>query len=69
MTKYPLNCWKNLKLYIPQHSDETCASVTVTKVERNIQMAYGQILSAVKMVNQQLRPEQGKVQRLSATKR
>ena len=54
---------------MPQHNDETYVSVMATKVERNIQMAYGQILSAVKMVNQQLRPEQGKVQRLSATKR
>ena len=41
MKKYPLNCWKILKLYIPQHNDEICVGVMVTKVERNIQMAYG----------------------------
>lgn len=34
MKKYPLNCWKSLKLYMPQHNDETCVSVMATKVEK-----------------------------------
>ena len=60
-----MNCWKPLKLCVPQHRNETGSCVTVAKAERNAQMAHGASLSALTMGNQQPSPEQGKVQRLS----
>lgn len=39
--KPALNCWKTLKINIPQHKDEIDLSVMVTKVEKNINMVYG----------------------------
>jgi len=59
------NCWKPLKLCVPLHRDEINPSVTVAKAEKNALMAQGASLNAVIMGNQQPRPEQGKVQRLS----
>nr|DAH63881.1 MAG TPA: hypothetical protein [Caudoviricetes sp.] len=31
----PLNCWKPIKLSVPQRRNEIHPSVTATKVERN----------------------------------
>lgn len=39
--KYPLNCWKVLKLVIQQHNDEICISVNVAKAERNYKIVHG----------------------------
>ena len=48
----PLNCWKTLKL--TYHSVAAkAASATVTKVERKVEIAQGQILNAIAMGNQQ----------------
>lgn len=35
MKKYKLNCWKLVKLIIPQHSYEIQANVMVAKAEKN----------------------------------
>ena len=61
-----------------QHNDEICISVNVAKAEKINWMIYGEIkalllkyynvLSVIKMGNQQRSPEQGNVQRLRAFK-
>ena len=61
-----------LKAVRLQRNDEICVSVNVAKAEKTGCMAYGEIKAQIMlcpkccvMGNQQPRPEQGKVQRLS----
>ncbi len=68
MINNPLNCWKILKLHIPQRRDETCSSVMVTKVERKYVDSAWLNPKRFLMDNQQPSSEQEKVQRLSASK-
>ena len=53
------------KAHIPKRNDEISISVTVTKVEKSYVIVAGCKPKQYKMDNQQPRPEQGKVQRLS----
>lgn len=48
-----------------QRKDETSLGANVAKAERKHEIVYGQILSTVKMENQQRSCEQQNVQRLS----
>ena len=61
------NCWDSLKTVILQHSDEKCADVNVTKVEKNNCMAYGVNLSAVNNGKSATKPRTGERSTTSKT--